>query len=86
MNKLTIEYKKKLLKEDLINIINDNDLDTIVMGVLMNIIERAIKGKQKYNTDLDRDDVSLKKWIQNALEEQFDNSLYLFKAGKMLND
>jgi len=86
MNKLTIEEQRKLLKEELIKKINDNDLDTIVMGVLINIVERAIIGKQKYNTDLDRDDISLKNWIKNALEEQFDNSLYLYKAGKMLND
>ena len=86
MDKLTIEEKRVLLKEKLIKKINDNELDTIVMGVLINIVERSIIGKQKYNTDLDRDDISLKDWIKNALEEQFDNSLYLYKAGKMLKD
>jgi len=86
MNKLTIEEQRKLLKEELIKKINDNDLDTIVMNVMIKFIERAIIGKQKYNTDMDRTDLELKEWINHSLEEQMDNMLYLYKAGKMLND
>lgn len=86
MNKLTIEEQRKLLKEELIKKINDNDLDTIVMNVMIKFIERAIIGKQKYNTDMDRTDLELKEWINHSLEEQMDNMLYLYKAGKMLID
>jgi len=86
MNKLTIEEQRKLLKEELIKKINDNDLDTIVMNVMIKFIERAETGKTKYNTDMDRTDLELKEWINHSLEEQMDNMLYLYKAGKMLND
>ena len=40
---------------------------------------RAIIGKQKYGTDMDRDDLSMIEWLRHAQEEAMDQSIYLEK-------
>ena len=47
---------------------------------------REARGFSKYGTTMDRDDLSLAEWIQHALEESMDLSLYLFKIKMLLND
>ena len=37
------------------------------------------KGKEKYGTDLDRQDLSLLDWIEHAKQEHMDAILYLEK-------
>jgi len=75
-----LSNKKELLKTELIKKIEDTELDSIVMNVMLKFIDRAKKGKNKYNTDMDRNDLELKDWINHSLEEQMDNMLYLYKA------
>jgi hypothetical protein len=36
-------------------------------------------GKEKYNTDMDRDDLSVIEWLRHAQEEAMDHSIYLEK-------
>lgn len=54
-------------------------LDSIVTSVIKQFEERSIKGKEKYGTDLDREDLALVDWLQHAKEEAMDLTLYLEK-------
>jgi hypothetical protein len=54
-------------------------LDSIVLSVIQKFRERAMFGKKKYGTDLDRKDLEVKDWIQHAQEELMDGILYLEK-------
>ena len=53
--------------------------DSIVDGIVDQFIDRSKVGKAKYNTDLDRTDLSLSQWLQHAIEEHMDAILYLQK-------
>ena len=53
--------------------------DSIVQTILSKFVDRAKFGKQKYGTDLDRQDLSVLDWINHAQEEHMDAILYLEK-------
>lgn len=59
-------------------------MDSIVTSVIKKFEERAKIGKEKYGTDLDRNDLSVLDWIQHAQEEHMDAILYLEKLKKQL--
>ena len=67
-----IEYKK------------DQDLDSIVKSVLDKFVQRSLVGKKKYNTDLDRTDLTILEWVQHTQEELMDATLYLEKLKQTL--
>jgi len=73
------------LKLKIVNELMTNDIDSVVLSLLNFILERSKIGRKKYQNDLDRTDGDLQYWIQNAIEEQLDNSLYLLKVGNVLN-
>jgi len=54
-------------------------LDSIVTSIIKQFEERSIKGKEKYGTDLDREDLALIDWIEHAKQEHMDAILYLEK-------
>ena len=54
-------------------------LDSIVTSVIKQFEERSIKGKEKYGTDLDREDLALIDWVEHAKQEHMDAILYLEK-------
>jgi len=54
-------------------------LDSIVTSVIKQFEDRSIKGKEKYGTDLDREDLALIDWIEHAKQEHMDAILYLEK-------
>ena len=54
-------------------------LDSVVTSVIKQFEERSIKGKEKYGTDLDREDLALIDWIEHAKQEHMDDILYLEK-------
>jgi len=54
--------------------------DSIVDSIIDKFIERATFGKQKYNTDLDRTDLSLEDWLEHSIQEKLDDILYMQKA------
>lgn len=58
--------------------------DSIVQAVVDKFITRAKFGKQKYGTDLDRQDLSVLDWIQHAQDEMHDGILYLEKLKQEL--
>jgi hypothetical protein len=53
--------------------------DSIVDSVIDTIIDRARVGKKKYNTDLDREDLSLVDWLTHLQEELLDAANYIEK-------
>ena len=58
--------------------------DSIVDSIIDQFIERAKFGKEKYNTDLDREDLSVLDWVEHAKQEHMDVILYLEKLEKIL--
>jgi hypothetical protein len=58
--------------------------DSIVDSIIDQFVDRAAFGKEKYNTDLDREDLSIFEWIEHAKQEHMDAILYLEKLKKTL--
>ena len=54
-------------------------MDSIVLSIIKQFEERSVKGKEKYGTDLDREDLALIDWIEHAKQEHMDAILYLEK-------
>ena len=54
-------------------------LDSVLTSLMLKFRSRAIIGKQKYGTDMDRDDLSMIEWLRHAQEEAMDQSIYLEK-------
>jgi len=53
--------------------------DTIVESVIEQFKQRSEVGIKKYNTTLDRTDLTRLEWLQHLQEELFDASLYIEK-------
>ncbi len=58
--------------------------DTIVNSIIKKFISRSNVGKDKYGTNLDRDDLKTVEWIEHAQEELMDGILYLEKLKQNL--
>jgi hypothetical protein len=58
--------------------------DSIVDSIIDQFVTRASFGKEKYNTDLDREDLSILEWIEHAKQEHMDAILYLEKLKKTI--
>ena len=58
--------------------------DSIVDSIIDQFVDRAAFGKQKYNTDLDREDLSILEWLEHAKQEHMDAILYLEKLKKTI--
>ena len=54
-------------------------MSSIEEKVIAEIRERAKKGKAKYGTTMDRDDLSLVEWLQHLKEELMDGVIYTQK-------
>jgi hypothetical protein len=78
-------------KEGKVTIYNDTNsrtilkTDSIVDSVVDKIINRAKVGKNKYNTDLDRNDLSLSEWLTHLQEELLDAANYVEKIKRLLD-
>jgi hypothetical protein len=62
----------------------DDKLDSVVRNVVGKYRHRALFGKAKYGTDLDRNDLNLDQWMQHLQEELMDATLYLEKLRQEL--
>lgn len=60
-------------------------LDSIVTSIIEQFKHRAVKGKAKYGTDLDRKDLTTVEWIEHAQQELMDGILYLEKLKQELS-
>jgi hypothetical protein len=57
--------------------------DSVVQSVINKFKQRSEVGIKKYNTTLDREDLTKKDWIQHAQEEAMDLILYLEKLKRL---
>ncbi len=62
------------------------ETDSIVDSIIDKFVERATFGKQKYNTDLDRSDLSLEDWLEHSIQEKLDDILYMQKSLQVLRE
>jgi hypothetical protein len=60
--------------------------DSIVDSNIDKFVDRATFGKQKYGTDLDRNDLKLEDWLEHSIQEKLDDILYMQKALKTLRE
>jgi len=68
---------------------NDNlDIqeDTIVQSVIDQFFQRSQVGIKKYNTTLDRNDLSLHEWLEHLKQELMDATLYIERLKKEIPD
>jgi hypothetical protein len=63
---------------------NNYEYDSVVENVINRLKDRARIGFGKYGTDLDRNDLITEQWIEHAIEEALDFSLYLTKLKEQL--
>lgn len=63
-----------------------DNLDSVVLAVIASFKARAVAGKLKYGTDLDRTDLKTLEWIQHMQEELMDATLYLEKLKREFSD
>lgn len=52
----------------------------LLQAVIDDLVAREERGKAKYNTTMDRTDLTHQEWLQHAYEEALDMALYLKKA------
>ncbi len=57
--------------------------DSVVQSVINKFKQRSEVGIAKYNTTLDREDLTDKEWINHAQEEAMDLILYLEKLKRL---
>ena len=55
-------------------------IDSNVEAIREMLLERSQVGIEKYGTTTDRGDLSLRDWLQHALEETLDKAVYLQAA------
>jgi hypothetical protein len=53
--------------------------DAITDAVVVQLRTRAEKGKEKYGTTMERDDLTLMQWLQHLQEELMDAAVYIEK-------
>jgi hypothetical protein len=53
--------------------------DAITDAVVVQLRTRAKKGKLKYGTTMERDDLTLMQWLQHLQEELMDAAVYVEK-------
>lgn len=58
---------------------DNENYDSVVTEILNRYKDRAKLGLNKYGTTLDRDDLTTEQWLEHAIEEALDLSLYLTK-------
>jgi hypothetical protein len=60
--------------------------DTIVQSVIDQFFKRSQVGIKKYNTTLDRNDLSLHEWLEHLKQELMDATLYIERLKKEIPD
>jgi hypothetical protein len=62
----------------------DIKVDSVVEAVVSKMRNRSAVGIKKYNTTMDRKDLSVEDWITHLQEELMDATIYLEKLKSML--
>jgi hypothetical protein len=75
--------KSMKVKDTMSEWIDTQVKDSVVQSVINKFKQRSEVGIKKYNTTLDRDDLTKQDWIQHAQEEAMDLILYLEKLKRL---
>lgn len=65
---------------------NKKEPCNITKSIIKDLIESDKKGVEEYGVTVDREDYSLKEWLQHAYEETLDTAKYLAAAIKKLDN
>lgn len=60
--------------------------DSIVDSIIDKFVDRATTGREKYGTDMDREDLNLEEWLEHSIQEKMDDILYMQKALKVVRE
>ena len=71
------------LKDTMSEWIETQVKDSVVQSVINKFKQRSEVGIKKYNTTLDREDLTKQDWINHAQEEAMDLILYLEKLKRL---
>lgn len=84
-NSLYIKFKTEnmQIKDTMSEWIETQIKDSVVQSVINKFKQRSEVGIKKYNTTLDREDLTDKEWINHAQEEAMDLILYLEKLKRL---
>jgi dTDP-glucose pyrophosphorylase len=84
-NSLYIKFKTEnmQIKDTMSEWIEAQVKDSVVQSVINKFKQRSEVGIKKYNTTLDREDLTDKEWINHAQEEAMDLILYLEKLKRL---
>ena len=84
-NSLYIKFKTEnmQIKDTMSEWIETQVKDSVVQSVINKFKQRSEVGIKKYNTTLDREDLTDKEWINHAQEEAMDLILYLEKLKRL---
>jgi dTDP-glucose pyrophosphorylase len=84
-NSLYIKFKTEnmKIKDTMSEWIETQVKDSVVQSVINKFKQRSEVGIKKYNTTLDREDLTDKEWINHAQEEAMDLILYLEKLKRL---
>ena len=72
-----------IVKDTMSEWIESQVKDSVVQSVINKFKQRSEVGIKKYNTTLDREDLTKKDWIEHAQEEAMDLILYLEKLKRL---
>jgi hypothetical protein len=61
-------------------------VDTVVESIIEKFRQRSAVGIKKYNTTLDRTDLSEEQWCNHLLEEMMDAILYCYRLREQLKN
>ena len=76
---------REYLERNNLHLLNTTNSDTL-NEVIKDMIAREQLGIKKYGTTIDRDDYSLKDWMQHHYEELLDAALYVKKQIQKLEN
>ncbi len=79
----TSEWADPKVKDTMSQWIEAQVQDSVVQSVINKFKQRSEVGIKKYNTTLDREDLTDKEWINHAQEEAMDLILYLEKLKRL---
>lgn len=83
------KFFENMSDRDIMNAKNYNNsfkVDSFVEAVKKKYDERSLTGIKKYNTTLERDDLSLVEWLTHLQEELMDATLYVEKLKSEFGD
>jgi len=75
-----MEQSKTILSQIKYTFVEEKKYSTVLENVISDLRKREEKGLKEYGTTVDRKDLTLKDWLNEAYEEALDLAVYLRRA------